>query len=127
MQFINKQAGNPLGDIEKEFGLSEDDLKKAFQGEIAFSVNGIRKSPAMKESDIYGDSSFSKNIPVFVGAVRLQNEKAWTALTQKLKEETGITEKDGYYSLAERISPVYMAEKDKNIILSNSEDYIVRL
>lgn len=127
MQFINKQAGSHIGALEKKFGLNEDDLKKAFQGEVAFSVNGIRKGPSMKESDIYGDSSFSKNIPVFVGAVRLQNEKAWTILTQKLEEETGITQKNGYYSLAENFAPVFMTEKDKNVIISNSEDYIVEI
>ncbi len=124
MEFINKQTGNHISEIENEFGLDEKELKKAFQGEIAFSVNGIKKSPALKESDIYGDSSFARNVPVFMGAVRLKNQKAWEVLTEKLKEVNGITKHDGYYSLAEKFVRVFMAEKDNTVILTNSEEYI---
>ena len=124
MEFINKRAGNRLGEIEREFGLDENDLRKAFAGEIAFSVNGVKKSPSTKESEIYGDSSFEKTTPVFMAVVKLRNEKAWTALTNKLKEESGIAEQDGYYSLEGYLAPVFIAEKDKNIIISNSKSHI---
>ncbi len=124
LDFIKSGAGGQISDMEKKLGMGEDELRHALQGELAFSINGVHESPATKESDIYGDSSFTKNTPVFVGALKLKNEKVWTVLTEKLKEETGLTEKDGYYIVREKMLPLFLAEKDKNIIISNSEDYI---
>ncbi len=124
LDFLGKQTGDQLGRMEDKLGVDENDLKHALQGEVAFSINGIRKRPTMKESDIYGDSSFTRNIPVFVAALKLQNENAWKALTQKLKEESGLTEQNGYYSLSVKLLPLFLAEQDKNLIVTNSETYI---
>ncbi len=120
LKFVNGRFLDQFEKIENQLGVQNNELKEAFQGEIAFSVNGIRKSPTLKESEIYGDSSWSGNVPVFVAAVRLQNEQTWALMKEAFTKEKSITEENGIYSWKKGI-PLYLTENSHNIIITNSK------
>ncbi|MCB8994152.1 MAG: DUF4836 family protein [Bacteroidales bacterium] len=121
MKTFNSGNNEILENLQKETGKSPDEILKSLQGNIAFSINGIKhiEDPEMGESD---------KMPVIVAALQLNDEdlfKYFISMVQK--QEGSIEEKDGYYILRADMVPFYLGVKNKVVIMSNELSYMTEI
>lgn len=118
LKFINDDYDQSMKEIEKELQLEPDDLKKIFNGEIAFSVNGIKAG--------YKHAENIEKLK-FILAARLKNKTVFKRFIDLAKQKTEVIEKDGYYILIEDELPLYMTLNNDDLVVSSIEGLIMEV
>ena len=126
LQFVNKDFNEAFEGMTDAFDIEEEDIRKAFSGEMAFSINGVHRFRFEEESDgeIY---DFKENMPVLVAATRMKNESLFGQFLEVAEQENALKKKDEYYVVQNRGLPAYMVLYNQDLIVSNREDIIIEI
>ena len=120
LKFVNNDFDNAIDDMTQQLGLEDEDLKKIFSGEVAFSLNGIN-SPLLETENFSINSDL---IPSLVFSARINHKSSFEKFLSLASEKAELKEKEGYYEVINKGIPVYMVVVQSDLILSNNETII---
>jgi len=119
LKLINRDFDRTFDRMATEMDLNGEEIKKAFSGEFALSINGRMEFEGdMEEKD------FFEKIPIFVAATRLRNKTLFEKFLNMAENEAEVLDLGGYYAVNNRGIPVYIMLKGNDMIVSNREEIL---
>ena len=110
--------------IEKELGVSLEELMKSISGEIAISIQDLKM---VEKADPYKDYKQGAEIAReprinYTAVVRLKDDLVWSIITDRA-QQFGLKKTDeGYYYVPD--AEMYFTYKDNNIVYTNDLELI---
>lgn len=122
LKLINSDFDRIFDNLAADMNLTADEIKKAFGGEFAFSINGMVEVEGNLE-----DEEFFEKIPRFVAASRMRNNDFFEKFLNLAENQSEVIDMGGYYSVNSQGIPMYMMLKDKDLIVSNEQEILMEI
>lgn len=105
--------------IEKELGVSLEELLKSISGEIAVSIQDIKMVEKVDPNKDYIEGAEIPRQPEikYTAVLRLKDELVWSIITDRAQQFGLQQTADGYYSVPN--ANMYFTYKDNNIVFTN--------
>ncbi len=130
LKFINKDFNKVFEEMTNAFDLTEENVSDAFSGEMAFSINEVHRFKFEEDKKEEKPGRFfdpEENMPVIVSATRMRNASWLNRFLEVAEEEDALVRKEKYYVVKSRGFPVYISVNNRDLIISNKEDIIIRI
>ena len=118
--------------VEKELGVTVDDLLKSISGEMAVSLHGVKMTEKTSNTYAVDENGEFKMMEktdmqpelLYSAVIKYENDIIWNII-EKRADELGLTKVDGYYSIpTANISVAYI---NKTMLITNDLDLITKV
>lgn len=120
LEFVNDDFDQMVEKLSRELNITTEDMKSAFSGEVAFSLNGMKDSRISIGDDDFSLDSDAK-IPGFTGAARLAKPAIFQKFLDKAVSEEEL-EKSGDFYKTPGGPEIMMLVAGNDLIVSNSRE-----